>query len=110
MKKKIYSYIGNSFNRRVGWTKNLLNQKVLKVSGIEPGYGTTGWELVVEAFEAETGIEVELELSKNIHEVLRPELTAGNAPDVIYLALNATGKLTDTMVAEEGVLEITGFT
>ena len=91
----------------VGCGQKPAESKVLKVSGIEPGYGTKGWEEVVKAFTEETGVEVELQLEKNIHEVLRPQLTAGNAPDVIYLALNATGKLTDTLVAEKGILDIT---
>lgn len=81
---------------------------VLKVSGLDGGYGSAGWQAVAEAFEAETGIKVELTLEKNIAETLRPVLTSGkNVPDVIYLSVGAEGKLTDTMVSEKQILDIT---
>ena len=60
------------------------DQTVLKVSGLDGGYGTDGWNAVAEAFTEETGIKVELDLEKNIAETLRPVLTSGkNVPDVI---------------------------
>ncbi len=49
-----------------------------------------------------------MQLEKNIADVLRPVITSGkNLPDVIYLSVGAEGKLTDTMIAENQVLEIT---
>ena len=81
---------------------------VLKVSGLDGGYGSEGWAAVATAFEEETGIKVELNLEKNIAETLRPVLTSGkDVPDVIYLSVGAEGKLTDTMISEQQVLDIT---
>ena len=81
---------------------------VLKVSGLDGGYGSEGWAAVATAFEEETGIKVELNLEKNIAETLRPVLTSGkDVPDVIYLSVDAEGKLTDTMISEQQVLDIT---
>lgn len=79
----------------------------LKVAGLDGGYGTDGWNAVAEAFTAETGIKVELDLEKNIAETLRPVLTSGkNIPDVIYLSVGAEGKLTDTMISEKQIMDI----
>lgn len=81
---------------------------VLKVSGLDGGYGSEGWAAVATTFEEETGIKVELNLEKNIAETLRPVLTSGkDVPDVIYLSVGAEGKLTDTMISEQQVLDIT---
>lgn len=81
---------------------------VLKIAGLDGGYGTAGWEAVAKAFEAKEGVKVELQLEKNIAETLRPVITSGkNVPDIIYLSVGAEGKLTDAMVAEKQILDIT---
>lgn len=81
--------------------------KVLKLSGLDGGYGKAGWESVAKAFEEETGVKVELTLEKNISETLRPVLTSGkNVPDLIFLSVGSEGKLTDTMIAEKQVSDI----
>ncbi len=82
-------------------------QTVIKFAGLDGGYGTAGWEAVAAAFEKETGIKVELQMEKNIAETLRPVLTSGkDVPDVIYLSIGAEGKLTDTMVSEKQIQDI----
>ncbi|MEG0737104.1 MAG: carbohydrate ABC transporter substrate-binding protein, partial [Longicatena sp.] len=79
----------------------------LKVAGLESGYGKEGWQKVVDTFAAEKGVKVELEMVQNIEDVLRPQIQAGDVPDVIYLAIGSKGKLTDTMISEKKILEIT---
>lgn len=82
-------------------------QKVLKVAGLNGGYGDAGWKAVAAAFEEQTGVKVELTLEKNIAETLRPVLTSGkDVPDVIYLSVGSEGKLTDTMIAEKQIADI----
>ncbi|MCI6271918.1 MAG: carbohydrate ABC transporter substrate-binding protein [Erysipelotrichaceae bacterium] len=89
-------------------TEESKETQVLKVSGLNGGYGTAGWEAVAKAFEEETGIKVELTLEKNIAETLRPIITSGkDVPDLIYLAVGSGGKLTDTMIAEKQIQDIT---
>ena len=91
----------------VGCGQKPAESTVLKLAGLESGYGTEGWKKVIEAFTEETGIEVEYQFEKNIADVLRPKLTAGtDVPDLVYLALNSEGTLTDTMVAEKGLADI----
>lgn len=80
---------------------------VLKVAGLEGGYGRTGWEAVVAAFEEKEGVDVELTLEKTIADTLRSEVRAGQVPDVIYLSVGSEGGFTDTMIAEKMLMEIT---
>ena len=81
--------------------------KTLKLSGLDGGYGKEGWEAVAAEFEKETGGKVELTLEKNIAETLRPVLTSGkNIPDLIYLSVGSEGKLTDTMISEKQIADI----
>lgn len=82
--------------------------KTLKISGLNGGYGTAGWEAVAKAFEEKTGTKVELQLEKNIAEVLRPVITSGkDVPDLIYLSVGSEGGLVDTMISEKAITEIT---
>ncbi|MGO1368444.1 carbohydrate ABC transporter substrate-binding protein [Senegalia sp. (in: firmicutes)] len=82
-------------------------EKVLKIAGLNGGYGTEHWEALAENFEeSHEGVKVELTLEKNIAEVLRPQIQAGNSPDLIYLAVGGEGKLTDTLIKEKAIQDI----
>lgn len=84
------------------------DSKTLRISGLNGGYGTEGWEAVAKAFEEKTGVKVELTLEKNIAEVLRPVITSGkDVPDLIYLSVGSEGGLVDTMISEKAITEIT---
>lgn len=78
----------------------------LVIYGLDGGYGTEGWEKVVEAFKEETGIDVELVLEKNIAEVLRPKFQADEAPDLVYLGVGSEGGVTDTLITENALVAI----
>lgn len=78
----------------------------LSISGLKGGYGSAGWEAVVKAFEEEKGVKVNLKLSEKIADELRPDIQAGNVPDLIYLSVGSEGGLTDTMIKEKQVVEI----
>ena len=82
--------------------------KVLKVAGLDGGWGRAHWEALAERFEEmNPGVTVELTLERNIADVLRPQIIAGMYPDIIYLSVNAEGGLTDTLIKEEVILDIT---
>lgn len=82
----------------------------LKIAGLLGGYKDAHWKAIAEKFEAANeGVTVELTLEPNIHEILRPQLQAGNYPDIIYLAVGSVGGLTDTLIKEQQLLEITDF-
>jgi N-acetylglucosamine transport system substrate-binding protein len=91
-----------------GTTEGDATTEVLKIAGLDGGYGTAGWEAVAKAFEEKEGVKVKLQLEKNIAETLRPVITSGkNVPDIIYLSVGSEGKLTDAMVAEKQITDIT---
>ena len=80
--------------------------KKLVVYGMEGGYGVEGWKKVAETFGKKYDVEVELVLNKKVADELRPKLQAKEYPDVIYLAIGAEGGLTETLIAEKGIEEI----
>ncbi|NLW52272.1 MAG: carbohydrate ABC transporter substrate-binding protein [Tissierellia bacterium] len=81
--------------------------KTLKVAGLNGGYGTKAWLEVIAKFEEVTGAKVESQFEKNIYEVIRPQIQDGNAPDVIYNSVGQESGLTETMLKEDMVLDIT---
>lgn len=82
-------------------------EKVLKIAGLNGGYGTEHWEELAANFEeSHEGVKVELTLEKNISEVLRPQIQAGNVPDIIYLGVGGEGKLTETLIKEKAIQNI----
>lgn len=81
--------------------------KTLTIAGLDGGYGTEGWKKVIAEFEEETGAKVEAKFEKNIAEVIRPEIQAGNSPDFIYHSVGTESALTETMIKENMVEEIT---
>lgn len=81
--------------------------KTLTIAGLDSGYGTEGWKKVIADFEEETGAKVEAKFEKNIADVIRPEIQAGNSPDFIYHSVGTESALTETMIKENMVEEIT---
>lgn len=83
-------------------------EKTLKIAGLDGGYGREHWEELVKKFEENNpGVKVELTLEKNISEILRPQIQAQDVPDLVYLAVGSEGNLTDTLIKEKALLDIT---
>lgn len=79
----------------------------LKVAAIETAYGSEMWQEVCAAFEAETGITVDLTTDKNLEDVIGPSMQAGDFPDVIHLATGREAALTETFIKEQNIVDIT---
>ena len=79
----------------------------IKVAAIETAYGTQMWEKVTEAFTAKTGIKVELVTDKSLEDVIGPSMKAGEYPDVVHLATGRPAALTETLIKENGLSDIT---
>lgn len=80
----------------------------LKIAGLDGGYGVDGWNAVIDAFEKKEGVTVERNFDKNIAKTLSPVIQSGkDLPDLIYLSIGAEGGLTDTMVREKQLVDIT---
>lgn len=80
---------------------------VLKVAALESAYGDEVWRDICEDFEdVYDGIEVELTIDKNIEDVIGSKMKAKDYPDVVYLATGRPAGLTETMIKENALTDI----
>lgn len=85
----------------------VVEEQVLKVAALESAYGSEMWGEVTKAFEAShEGVTVELIVDKNLEDVIGPNMKAGSYPDVVLLATGRPAALTETMIKEEVLLDI----
>lgn len=83
--------------------------QTIRVAALSSGYETTYpgmWEEVCGAFTAETGIEVELTLEKNLEDVINPSMQGGDYPDVILLATGREKGLTEQFIKDKLMADI----
>ncbi|UOQ91939.1 carbohydrate ABC transporter substrate-binding protein [Halobacillus shinanisalinarum] len=82
-------------------------EKVLKVAALESAYGKEMWHQIAESYEAlNDGVKVELTIEKNLEQVIRPKMQAGEFPDVLLLATNRPEAMTETMIKANGLEKI----
>ena len=81
----------------------------IKVAAIETAYGSQVWVDVAAAFEAETGIKVELTTDKNLEDVLTGPMQNGEFPDVVHLATGRPAGLTEQLVKQNMLHDLTGM-
>ena len=81
----------------------------IKVAAIETAYGSQVWVDVCAAFEAETGIKVELTTDKNLEDVLTGPMQNGEFPDVVHLATGRPAGLTEQMVKQNMLHDLTNM-
>ena len=81
----------------------------IKVAAIETAYGSQVWADVAAAFEAETGIKVELTTDKNLEDVLTGPMQNGEFPDVVHLATGRPAGLTEQMVKQNMLHDLTNM-
>ena len=80
----------------------------IKVAAIETAYGSEMWTKIAQAFEAETGIKVELTTDKNLEDVIGPQIQGQNYPDVVHLATGRPAGLTEQLIKANGLHDLTG--
>ncbi len=81
----------------------------IKVAAIETAYGSQVWADVAAAFEAETGIKVELTTDKNLEDVLTGPMQNGEFPDVVHLATGRPAGLTEQLVKANAMHDLTNM-
>lgn len=82
--------------------------QTLHVAALESAYGDEAWKKIASDFEAKfDNVTVELTIEKNLEEVIRPQMQAGDYPDVFLLATDREEALTETLIKEKGVENIT---
>ena len=79
----------------------------LKLAAFEGGNGAEIWNKIAEAFEAETGATVELQISSELDQDLTKDIRNGDVPDVVYYNLGQPSGFTETMLKENLVADIT---
>lgn len=82
-------------------------EEVLQVAAIETAYGAQMWQDIAAAFTEETGIKVELVTDKNLEDVITASMKGGDYPDVVMLATGRKAALTETMVKENLLTDLT---
>ena len=80
---------------------------ILSVAAIETAYGSEIWQEVTAAFTELTGIQVDLVTDKNLEDVISAPMKAGDFPDVVHLATGRPAALTETLIKENLLEDIT---
>ncbi|MBT2215969.1 carbohydrate ABC transporter substrate-binding protein [Virgibacillus dakarensis] len=84
------------------------SETTLHVAALESAYGPDMWDEIVKSYEAvNKNVKVELTVKKNLEEVIRPNMQAGEYPDVVLLATGRPEALTETLIKENGLEDIT---
>ncbi len=85
-----------------------LENKELNIAIFEGGYGSSYWETIVERFEAAyPGVKVNMQISPQIGDIIRPQIVAGNVPDFISMNDNDQTGVLLSLIRENGLLELT---
>jgi N-acetylglucosamine transport system substrate-binding protein len=81
---------------------------VLSVAALEGGYGKDMYTQVIEAYEAShTDVDVRLQISKSIEDEISPNMKAGRFPDVVVLGQGRKAALTETLVKDKALEDLT---
>lgn len=84
------------------------SDNILKFAAVETAYGSEVWQEIKEAFEAAyPGVTVELNIDKNIEDIIGAQMQAGNYPDVIHLATGREKAMTETFIKDSELTDIT---
>lgn len=91
-----------------GSAESAAKGQVLRVAAFKGAYGDAFWAPLVAEFEAQNpGVTVEIEASPNLEDVIRPQIMTGEGPDVIYLATGREKALTETLMADRAMVDLT---
>jgi len=81
----------------------------LKVAGLEGGYGRDMYTEVVAAYQAShPDVDVQLQISKSIEDEISPNMKAGKFPDVVVLGQGRKAALTETLIKDKALEDLTG--
>lgn len=90
--------------------QNEAKAETITVAALASGYVDAYpdmWQEVCDAFTAQTGIEVELILDKNLEDVIGPAMQGGEYPDVVHLATGREKALTDQFIKDNQIADLT---
>lgn len=88
--------------------KDTEGKQTLHIAALESAYGKDMWSKVVEEYKTvNPDVEVELTVDKNLEETISPNMKAGNYPDVVLLASGRKLALTETLIKDKAIEDIT---
>ncbi|MFF2876358.1 carbohydrate ABC transporter substrate-binding protein [Gottfriedia sp. NPDC057991] len=94
-------------NSNGGGTESSKKQTI-HVAALESAYGKDMWTNVIGAYEdANPNVDVELTVDKNLEDVIGSNMKAGNYPDVVLLATGRKLALTETLIKDKALEDIT---
>lgn len=83
------------------------SKSTLKVAVLESAYGSEMWEKVCSEFEKVVGdTNVVLTAEKNLEDVIGSQMKSGYYPDVVHLATGREAGLTETMIKEGALTDL----
>lgn len=78
------------------------------MAALESAYGKEMWTKVIDAYEAANPkVDVKLTVDKNLEDVIGSNMKAGNYPDVVLLATGRKQALTETLIKDKALEDIT---
>ena len=80
----------------------------IEVAVLESAYGSEMWRQICNEFATETGITVKLTAHKNLEDVISARMKGGDFPDVVHLATGREAGLTETMIRENLLHDLSG--
>ena len=81
--------------------------KELNIAVFEGGFGRAYWEEVISRFEQEyPGVKVNMTSNPKIMDIIKPQIVAGNPPDLIYAPMTDNTGTIQTMIKEKALLEL----
>lgn len=79
----------------------------IHVAALDSAYGADMWDDIAEAYEkVNDHVKIDLTVKKNLEEVIRPKMQSGDYPDVVLLATDREEALTETLIKEDGLEDI----
>jgi len=83
------------------------DEVTLHLAALESAYGSEVWENIIKNYEVlNENVTIDLTIEKNLEEVIRPEMQAGDYPDIFLLATDREEALTETMIKENGLEDL----
>ncbi|MGE7837400.1 carbohydrate ABC transporter substrate-binding protein [Viridibacillus arvi] len=83
-------------------------KQTLHVAALESAYGKDMWTKIVDEYQTENpDVKVELTADKNLEDVISPNMKAGNYPDVVLLATGRKLALTENLIKDKALEDIT---
>ncbi|MFD1541810.1 carbohydrate ABC transporter substrate-binding protein [Nonomuraea guangzhouensis] len=80
----------------------------LSVAALEGGYGRDMYAQVVQAYKAShPNVDVRLQISKSIEDEISPNMKAGKFPDVVVLGQGRKAALTETLIKDKALEDLT---